>query len=98
MKQTQSKLFWLPLDRRNMVCLDNERNKYDLSSDSNENDIDHITDNMLRNNFDLLQKRELRRNLLEKNDLSSDTISKLIKSRRPKAYDEEIKKIVSEKY
>ena len=98
MKQTQSKYPWLLLNRRNRVCFDNEKNKYDLSSESNEYNIDLVTDNMFKNNFDILQKRELRKTLLEKNDLTSDIIDQLIKSRRPKSYDEEIKKMVPERY
>ena len=53
---------------------------------------------MFKNNFDIFQKRELRRNLLEKNDLSSDTINRLIKRKRPRAHDEEITKLIPEKY
>ena len=98
MKQTQSKYPWLLLNRRNRLCFDDERNKYDLSTSSNENNIDLVTDNMFKNSLDIVQKMELRKNLLENCDLDSDMIGKLIKSRRPKAYDEVIKKCIPEKY
>ncbi len=98
MKQSKSKYPWLLLNRRNRICIDNERNKYDLAVGNDDSNVDLLTDSMFKNNLDILQKMELRRSLLEKGDLDSDTISKLIKSRRPKAHDEIIKNIMPEKY
>ncbi len=98
MKQSKSKYPWLLLNRGNRVCIDNERNKYDLAVGNGDSNIDLLTDSMFKNNLDILQKMELRRNLLEKSDLDSNAIAKLIKSRRPKAHDEVIRNIVPEKY
>lgn len=100
LKENRSNYPWLFYNRKNKVCFDNEKNKYELDLSKSAKNFDLVTDNMFRNNLNIIEKRELRKEILNNfmETIDSEMVNKLIGSRRPKKHDEEIKKYVPVQY
>ncbi len=114
MKETKIKYPWILFNTFKNYCSDKSGNIFYLSPEDEEDaktDLDNVRISKIernfdsinffefKNKFDLHQKNNLRRAILDKfTNIDADILDKMMLSRRNKIHDENIKKLIPEKY